>query len=39
MRNSNDQKMAKASAVGLGACTLFYLIVGNIGYALNGYGV
>lgn len=37
MRNANDQKMNKASIIGLGACTLFYLVVGNIGYSLYGY--
>ena len=29
--------MAKASIVGIGTCCLFYIIVGNIGYALYGY--
>ena len=37
MRNSSDSKMAKASIAGIGMCCIFYIIVGNIGYALSGY--
>ena len=37
MRNSSDSKMSKASITGIGTCCLFYIIVGNIGYALYGY--
>lgn len=37
MRNSCDDKMKKASLTGTAACCLFYIVVGNIGYALYGY--
>jgi amino acid permease len=37
MRNASDSKMSKASITGIGICTVFYIIVGNIGYALYGY--
>ena len=36
MRNSCDAKMKKASLAGTGACCLFYIVVGMIGYALYG---
>jgi amino acid permease len=36
LKNSNDSKMGKASLVGLAVVGFFYILVGNIGYALYG---
>ena len=36
LKNSCDEKMSKASFAGIGACCLFYVIVGNAGYAIYG---
>lgn len=36
MKDSRDEKMAKASISGVLGCAFFYLLVGNIGYCLFG---
>ncbi len=36
MKNSCDDKMAKASLVGIGTCGFCYLLVGILGYSLYG---
>jgi hypothetical protein len=34
MKNSRDEKMSKASLCGICACSLFYVLFGNMGYCL-----
>lgn len=36
MKESRDEKMAKASISGVCACSIFYILVGNMGYCLFG---
>ena len=36
MKDSRDEKMAKASISGVLGCAFFYVLVGNIGYCLYG---
>lgn len=36
MRNANDDKMTKASLTGIIGCSIFYILVGNMGYCLFG---
>lgn len=36
MKDSRDEKMAKASLSGVCACSIFYILVGNMGYCLLG---
>jgi hypothetical protein len=39
LKNSNDTKMSRASVVGLGVVAFFYILVGNVGYAMYGSSV
>ena len=36
MKNTSDEKMKKAALAGVGGCGLSYLIVGILGYIVNG---
>ena len=36
MKDARDEKMKKASITGVLACSIFYLLVGNMGYCLFG---
>jgi amino acid permease len=36
MKDARDEKMAKASITGVAACSIFYILVGNMGYCLFG---
>ncbi len=39
MKDARDEKMAKASLTGVCACSVFYILVGNMGYCLFGNNV
>lgn len=39
LKNSNDTKMSRACMVGLGTVAFFYILVGNVGYAMYGSNV
>ena len=36
MKDAKDSKMKEASIVGVGACSVFYILVGYLGYCLFG---
>lgn len=36
LKNTNDSKMSKACLTGLSTVVFFYIIVGNVGYAMYG---
>lgn len=39
MKDARDEKMAKASLSGVCACSIFYILVGNMGYCLFGKNI
>lgn len=36
MKNASDNKMTRAALTGIIACSIFYVLVGNMGYCLFG---